>query len=58
MTAIPANPIFAKVHENRGLLFPIALIGLLVVILVPLPSFCLDLLLVLTRESRHAFLVV
>ncbi|HEX4796166.1 MAG TPA: flagellar biosynthesis protein FlhA [Humisphaera sp.] len=47
MPSATISPIFAKVHENRGLLFPIALIGLLVVILVPLPSFCLDLLLVM-----------
>src|SRR5947209_1146420 len=47
MASATISPIFAKVHENRGLLFPIALIGLLVVILVPLPSFCLDLLLVM-----------
>src|ERR1700686_4918275 len=47
MAAIAINPLFAKVHENRGLLFPVALIGLLVVILVPLPSFVLDLLLII-----------
>jgi flagellar biosynthesis protein FlhA len=47
MAAIAVNPLFAKVHENRGLLFPFALIGLLIVILVPLPSFILDLLLII-----------
>jgi flagellar biosynthesis protein FlhA len=46
VTAIPTNPILQKVHQNRGMIFPIAFIGLLVVILVPLPTFVLDLLLV------------
>src|SRR5947209_19171701 len=46
MASATISPIFAKVHENRGLLFPIALIGLLVVILMPLHSAILDFLLV------------
>ena len=46
MSAIPSNPILQKVHQNRGMIFPIAFIGLLVVILVPLHTFVLDLLLV------------
>jgi flagellar biosynthesis protein FlhA len=46
MSAIAANPIIAKVHENRGMIFPISLIGLLVVILIPLPTMILDFLLV------------
>ncbi|MDB5173857.1 MAG: EscV/YscV/HrcV family type secretion system export apparatus protein, partial [Phycisphaerales bacterium] len=46
MTAIVSNPIFAKLHENRGLLFPVALICLLLVILIPLPPSILDLLLI------------
>jgi flagellar biosynthesis protein FlhA len=41
-----SNPIFAKVHANRGLLFPVALICLLLVILIPLPPMVLDLLLI------------
>src|SRR6476661_3922162 len=45
--AVPTNPLFAKVHANRGLLFPMAFISLLLVILVPLPTFLLDCLLVL-----------
>ena len=46
MASIASNPIFIRVHQNRGLLFPIALIVLLLVILVPLPSSILDFLLI------------
>src|SRR5439155_8175922 len=46
MTAIASNPMFVRLHQNRGMLFPLALISLLMVILVPLPSAVLDLLLV------------
>ncbi|HLL88696.1 MAG TPA: flagellar biosynthesis protein FlhA [Tepidisphaeraceae bacterium] len=35
-----------KLHANRGMLFPAALIAMLAVLLVPLPPFVLDLLLV------------
>ncbi|HWE02899.1 MAG TPA: flagellar biosynthesis protein FlhA [Tepidisphaeraceae bacterium] len=46
MSTIPSNPIFLKIHQNRGLLFPMTLIGLLLVILIPLPASVLDLLLI------------
>src|SRR3954463_16538614 len=46
-TALASNPFFAKVHANRGLLFPMAFISLLLALLVPLPTFVLDCLLVL-----------
>jgi flagellar biosynthesis protein FlhA len=46
MSAIPTNPILARLNENRGIVFPIAFIGLLVVLLVPLPTAALDFLLV------------
>ncbi len=46
MATIASNPIFIKVHQNRGLLFPMALITLLLVILIPLPAAILDLLLI------------
>jgi flagellar biosynthesis protein FlhA len=46
MSAIASNPFFARIHENRGMVFPIAFIGLLAVILVPLPTQVLDLLLI------------
>src|SRR5947209_2770006 len=45
-TATGVNPIFAKLHENRGMLFPMAVISLLMVILVPLPPSVLDFLLI------------
>ena len=32
-----SNPIFIKLRENRGMIFPLAFISLLMVILVPLP---------------------
>ncbi|MDB5298088.1 MAG: Flagellar biosynthesis protein FlhA [Phycisphaerales bacterium] len=44
--AIAQNPLFLKIAANRDLLFPIAFIGLIAVILVPLPPVILDLLLV------------
>ncbi len=46
MSAIPSNPFFARLHDNRGMVFPIAFIGLLGVLLVPLPTAVLDFLLV------------
>src|SRR5580700_11009266 len=46
MATLASNPIFIKVHQNRGLLFPSALIVMLLVILVPLPASVLDLLLI------------
>jgi flagellar biosynthesis protein FlhA len=46
MAAIPSHPFLVKIHENRGMLFPMAFISLLLVILVPLPTQVLDILLV------------
>jgi len=46
-TLAARNPILQKLQESRALLFPLALIGLLGVILVPLPPAILDLLLVI-----------
>src|SRR5881392_1546032 len=45
-TIAAPNPILQRLSENRGMLFPLAFIGLLGVILVPLPTQVLDLLLV------------
>src|SRR6476619_103678 len=45
--AAPSSPLLARLHANRGMLFPLACIGLLVVLLVPLPTSVLDFLLVL-----------
>src|SRR6266567_625771 len=57
MTAIPANPILRALHANRGMLFPLACIALLVVLLVPLPPGVLDLLLVLNLTLSVLILV-
>ena len=45
MSTIAANPILTRLHENRGMLFPMAFISLLFVILVPLPTQVMDVLL-------------
>ena len=37
MAAIPSHPLLVKLHENRGMLFPLAFVSLLLVILIPLP---------------------
>jgi flagellar biosynthesis protein FlhA len=44
--AISTNPFVARLQENRGMVFPIVFIGLLLVLIVPLPTQMLDLLLV------------
>ena len=44
MSTIAANPWVVKVHANKGMIFPLAFISLLLVILVPLPTFVLDFL--------------
>src|SRR5438552_7343449 len=46
MSAVASNPFLTRLHENRGMIFPVTFIGLLAVILVPLPTQVLDLLLV------------
>src|SRR5678816_358246 len=46
MASLGNNPFLHKLHANRGMIFPVAFIGLFVVILVPLPPFILDVLLV------------
>src|SRR5882724_1616525 len=46
MSAIASNPFITRLHEHRGMIFPVTFIGLLGVILVPLPTQVLDLLLV------------
>lgn len=55
--AVSTHPLLHRLHENRGMIFPIALIGLLVVILVPLPTFILDLLLVFNLSLSVMVLV-
>jgi flagellar biosynthesis protein FlhA len=47
MAVAISNPLFARLHANRGMIFPMAVIGLLMVILVPLPSAVLDFMLIM-----------
>jgi flagellar biosynthesis protein FlhA len=45
-SAAGVNPILQRIRANRGMLFPLAFIALLIVILIPLPTFILDFLLI------------
>src|SRR5580704_13993594 len=45
MATIASNPLFIKLRDNRGMLFPLAFVSLVLVILVPLPTMVLDILL-------------
>src|SRR5687767_9985994 len=51
------NPILQRIHENRGMIFPMALICLLFVILVPLPTQILDILLILNLTISAVVLI-
>jgi len=46
LTAVTTNPILQKIHANRGMIFPLAFMSLLLVILIPLPTQVLDFLLI------------
>src|SRR6185295_12411526 len=46
-SALITNPILLRIHQNRGMIFPLAFISLLFVILVPLPPGVMDILLVM-----------
>src|SRR6266542_5841809 len=46
-STLAPSSILQRLHNNRGMLFPLACIGLLMVLLVPLPTALMDLLLVL-----------
>jgi flagellar biosynthesis protein FlhA len=56
-TAVGTNPIFAKLHENRGMIFPLAVIGLLMVLVVPLPPPVLDFMLIVNMTLSVIVLV-
>src|SRR6478672_9301071 len=56
-TAVASNPILQKLAENRGMLFPLAFISLLLVLLVPLPTQILDLLLIFNITMSAIVLV-
>src|SRR5437763_8509688 len=57
MSAVASNPFLTRLHENRGMIFPVTFIGLLGVILVPLPTQVLDLLLVINLTLSVIILV-
>src|SRR5262245_57422379 len=54
---IATNPLLHKLQENRGMIFPLACVALLLVILVPLPTQVLDLLLVVNLTLSVIVLV-
>src|SRR5687768_3411510 len=56
-TAIATNPILHRLQENRGMIFPLACVALLLVILMPLPTAVLDLLLVVNLTLSVIVLV-
>jgi flagellar biosynthesis protein FlhA len=57
MSAIASNPILAKIHANRGMIFPLAFMSLLLVILVPLPTQVLDFLLIINLTLSAIIMV-
>ncbi len=57
MSVAISNPLFAKLHANRGMIFPLAVISLLMVILVPLPPAVLDFLLLFNMTLSVMVLV-
>src|SRR6185436_6840069 len=56
-TALAANPLLTRLHQSRGMVFPIAFICLLFVILIPLPTWMLDILLVLNLSLSAVVLI-
>ncbi len=59
MTSIDAShsSLASRVHANRGMIFPLACVSLLLVLLIPLPPAVLDLLLVLNLTLSVIILV-
>src|ERR1051325_4721515 len=57
MSAIASNPILLRIHQNRGMIFPMAFISLLFVILVPMPTPVLDVLLILNLTLSAIILI-
>src|SRR5262245_24299273 len=55
--ALTSNSIFRKAQANRGMIFPLACIALLLVMLIPLPRPVLDLLLILNLTLSVIILV-
>jgi flagellar biosynthesis protein FlhA len=57
MSAVPSNTFFAKLHSNRGMIFPLAFMSLLLVLLVPLPTYVLDFLLIINMTISAIVMV-
>src|SRR5271154_6405421 len=57
MSAIASNPIFSRIHANRGIIFPLAFMSLLLVILMPLPTQVLDFLLIINMTISAIVMV-
>ncbi|MGD1278111.1 MAG: flagellar biosynthesis protein FlhA [Tepidisphaeraceae bacterium] len=57
MASISSHPLLVKLHENRGMVFPMAFVSLLLVILVPLPPGVMDILLVFNITLSVVILV-
>jgi flagellar biosynthesis protein FlhA len=57
MSAIASNPILARIHANRGMIFPLAFMSLLLVILMPLPRQVLDFLLIINMTISAIVMV-
>ena len=56
-TAIATHPLLLKLHQGRSLIFPSAFLCLLFVILIPLPTFMLDILLMMNLTLSAVVLV-
>jgi flagellar biosynthesis protein FlhA len=56
-SAVAANPIFATIQRNRGMILPLGAIALIMVIMVPLPPAVLDFLLVVNITLSAIVLV-
>ncbi|HUB24577.1 MAG TPA: flagellar biosynthesis protein FlhA [Tepidisphaeraceae bacterium] len=57
MSTIASNPILSKIHANRGMIFPLAFMSLLLVLLVPLPPEVLDFMLIINMTMSAIVMV-
>jgi len=57
MASLAANPILLRLHENRGMIVPVAAIAMLFVLLVPMPPAVMDVLLVFNLSLSAVILI-
>src|SRR3954453_13668963 len=57
MATLASNPIIVKLHANRGMIFPLAFMSLLLVLLIPLPTSVLDFLLIVNMTLSAIVMV-